>query len=285
MSEQRKVAWIGLCAATVVGVGWWLGNLNNSVNGNPTDLTFFAVGQGDAALFRHQGVTVLIDAGPRTDRFDSGERILAPKLREMGVDRLDVVILSHPDLDHIGGLGGLARRKKIGKVVIAEHFTDHPQLAEMLQEAGVRRCDVVTVAEASVMEIGDFRLELFAPKWNPETADNEGSLFVKLSGPGGSAAFTGDGNQETELSMIRRTDWDVDVLKAGHHGSRESTGVRWLSETTPAWVVLCAGRDNPYGHPTQDVLDRAAKAGAKTLRTDRDGTITFLPSPSGFVPR
>jgi|GEM_PF-6423179 len=102
-----------------------------------TRLTFLAVGQGDCAVFQHAGATVLIDAGPLTDTFDAGERIVAPELGRLGVETIDLVLLSHPDSDHVGGLPALARRFPIGRVVIPAVFREHAEMGRVLKEAGI----------------------------------------------------------------------------------------------------------------------------------------------------
>jgi len=108
-------------------------------------------------------------------------------------------------------------------------------------------------------------------------------MFVHLSGDGGTALFTGDAGFEGELRMLRRGGgWKAEVLKAGHHGSRTSTGMSLLRASAPRFVVFSCGRSNRYGHPSEATLGRVKAHSAAVVRTDREGSVTFVPSRTGF---
>lgn len=254
-------------------------------SGAPTTrLTFLAVGQGDCAVFQHAGATVLIDAGPITETFDAGERIVAPELGRLGVETIDLVLLSHPDSDHVGGLPALARRFPIGRVVIPAVFREHPEMLRVLKEARIEPDRVSWLESRLALAVGHYTLRLDAPPpGTPLEDDNDGSMFVHLGGDGSSALFTGDAGFEGELRMLRRSGgWAAQVLKAGHHGSRNSTGMSLLRAATPRFAVFSCGRTNRYGHPSEATLRRVEAFSAVVVRTDREGSVTFVPSPTGF---
>lgn len=249
----------------------------------PTRLIFLSVGQGDCALFSHAGVNVLIDVGPKSQGFDAGSRIIAPKLREYGVEKIDLVFLSHPDSDHVGGLKGILQRRSVGMIVVPGHFRDHADLNLTLKEAGISTDKVRWLDRHQDIKIGEFSVRAFVPRWTKDMDDNSGSLMLKLTGPGGAtAAFTGDAPIETELQAMGRMDWRAQVLKAGHHGSNDSTSKEFLDAVDPRWVVFSAGRDNPFNHPSKGAVQRATESGAIALRTDQQGDVMFIHGDRGF---
>lgn len=267
-------------AALVIGAGAWT---YEATRADGARLAFLAVGQGDATVFQHDRRTLLVDCGPALDGYDAGERLVAPKLYGMGVRTLDVLILTHPDGDHTGGLKALARRFRIGRVVANATFRGHSGLRETLADARIDPRSVVWVSGRARMRWGAWTVRIHAPEPSSAADDNAGSLFVHISDGQSSALLTGDAPSEAEEAMVRREGpWIAQVFKAGHHGSATSTGSRILSETRPRDVVISCGRNNMYGHPSPDVLARIRFVGARALRTDREGDLIFEPSPSGF---
>lgn len=266
------------CAALAVGAGagWWRFE-------EPTILGFLAVGQGDCAVFRHRGLTVLIDAGPGTPEFDVGRRVIWPKLRALGVTRIDLALLSHPDADHVAGLTSLRRQIPVRKIAAMSHFREHGELRFWLAHWRVPEGDVLWLEPGVAFELGAYRLTVDALSLEPGAEDNAGSMFVRIEGEGASALFTGDAGEETELAMLRRRDWRAEVLKAGHHGSKTATSAAWLKAVRPRAVVISCGRVNAYGHPAQATLDRIRESGAATCRTDRDGDVLFQARRGDFV--
>lgn len=246
-----------------------------------TRVAFLSVGQGDCTVFMSDDWVMLIDAGPRTDGFDSGERLIAPQLRAMGVRKIDCLVITHPDLDHVGGLATVADRFRVGRVVVNAGFRNDPEMLDALGRARFSPSQVSWVSGIWKARMGAFDFVVAAPTSFLEP--NEGSLFVRADVGEASLLITGDANSDTEATMSGVYDWDVDVLKAGHHGSRFSTSVEWLRLTSPSLVVASCGRGNLYGHPAKRVVDRVRTYGADFLRTDRDGTIVMEPRGGEWV--
>ncbi len=237
---------------------------------NPT-LSFIAVGQGDCALIESGKWDVLIDAAPANEYGDAGERIVLPELRSREVRALDLVFITHPDADHVGGLQAIARRHKIGAVVVNSKFADRREITEVTERYGIK---VITVEKSMVFDLDSTMIRVYAPE--AFDSDIDGSLLIRLEVDGTSALFTGDAGFEVEeRAMMSGIDWDVDLLVAGHHGSKNSTSTAWLKATSPDIAVASAGRNNIYGHPHPDVEERLAEYGAELLRTDELGTIRF----------
>lgn len=272
MSVRHSAAIVAACAILVA--------LALSLRPNRREeVVFLAVGQGDCALVLSGGRAAMIDAGPEA----AASRLVLPELRRRGVRRIDLLTLSHPDADHIAGLPDLARRMPIDSIAIPAYFKAHPDLVATLRAAGVDEGRVQWISGPAEAKVGRFLLHMDVPDWNPELPDNDGSLLVRASTPGLSVTFTGDAGFLEEIEMMRKGSWEADVLKLGHHGSRFSTGDSWLDHVHPSLAIVSCGRDNSYGHPAQEVLDKCAKRGIRVMRTDSQGTIALHPTGSGFT--
>ncbi|MEJ5169816.1 MAG: MBL fold metallo-hydrolase [Fimbriimonadales bacterium] len=266
------MTWLGVAGLSV-------GILTGLFQPRPTRLAVLSVGQGDCVVFQHSGTTILVDAAPAKDDWDAGERLAVPELRTLGVDRVDLVLLTHPDSDHIGGLAGIARAYPIGAVGLPRRFAHRSEVAEAMRRADCGR--LIPLGDGDRIEVGGFLLDVAMNE--TLTEDNAGSLMIRIRGGPCGAVLTGDAPVEAEALAERRfRGGAVQVLKAGHHGSKSSTGEGLLRALRPTWLVVSVGRNNPYGHPSSEVLRRAEAAGARVWRTDRHGTAVFEASPSGF---
>lgn len=262
----------------MVGLGAAIGWIGP---GHPSDIVFLSVGQGDCTLIRSGGMTIVIDAAAKNEYVDLGERLAVPALRKYGVQKIDLLLLTHPDSDHIGGLSALTKRWKIGAIGIPRHYKGHPSMETALK--GVHGIEVKWIAPGSFLKSHGLEMELdFAP-WRDGLPDNTGSLVVKLRSGKGTAVFMGDADAAAESYLAALGDWQAQILKAGHHGSRTSTSQLWLDEVHPQYFVASCGRNNNFGHPNPEVMNRAKSSGAKTLRTDIDGSVRFVLSPNGYV--
>lgn len=246
-------------------------------------LSFLAVGQGDCTVVSSGGQTLMIDAGPATARYDAGARVIVPKLREMGIKQIDLLLLTHPDSDHIGGLSSITRRITVRSVGVPEHFRGHPALDSELKEAGFADSQIQWITGAAVARIGEVTLRMAVPDWNGESSDNEGSLFTWIGVGASTAILTGDAGEIAELQMIKKGPWQAQVFKLGHHGSRYSSGGAWLDHVRPKIAVASCGRNNPYGHPAGEALERCRVRGITVWRTDQHGDLHLKATEKGFV--
>lgn len=236
-------------------------------------MVFLDVGQGDSTVIRLPGLTLLADAGGSVNSdYDVGGRTVVPALRALGIRRLDLLIATHADTDHIEGVSGVLRELPVGELWIGHNKLGDPVLDGVLQTAReqgvrvreVRRGDQITAAGATLTVL-----------WPPgnvwSTEDNDNSVALRLESRGWHTALLGDLADPAE-SLVGPG--PLNVLKAAHHGSRYSTGEAILRQTTPADAVISVGR-NTYGHPHPDVLSRLQTAGVKVWRTDQSGTIRW----------
>jgi len=251
----------------------------------PLTVHFFDVGQGDAALIiSPSGKTVLIDGGPP----EADDR-LVPRVRELVKGPLDLVILSHPHLDHLGGLGKVIQAVGVRRYM--DPGFDHGSEAyrKLLDVVGKAAEKVMTPtpnpsAPETLLTIGlgeGVTLTILWPR-SPQDAFldktrsdvNANSIVAKLTYGNTAFLFMGDAEPETEEFLLRKPiDFTSTVLKVGHHGGRHSSTEPFLAAVQPQAAIISSGKGNEYGHPTEEALQRLGDVGARLFRTDQQGEI------------
>ena len=251
-------------------------------------VTVLDVGQGDSVLIElpyRKGV-YLIDTGgivsfreeewqKRTEEFDVGEEIVLQALKEKGIRKIDKLILTHGDYDHIGGTETLIEEMNIGELLYGTSNTyDDLELALLNKaaQAGIK----VTFVEAGMgWREGGARFFVL----NPQTVSQSGNdrsivLYTEMGGL--SWLFTGDLEQEGERRLLSTyLHLKADVLKVAHHGSKTSTSQPFLDRIQPKVAIISAGKNNRFGHPHREVVERLEKRGVVVYRTDESGAISF----------
>ena len=235
---------------------------------------FFDVGQGDAELIvSPTGKTVLIDAGP-----PEAQRALAARLRQLLHAPLDLALLTHPHLDHLGGMrSALAVR---GAKAFMDSGFRHPSAAyaallTYLSDQGIR---VLNATQGRKIDLGGGAvLTLLAPPrpffHGTRSDPNANSVVARLTYGARSVLFSGDAEAETEAMLVRNGGIAADVLKVPHHGSRYSSTEAFLAAVKPKVAVISCGVGNDYGHPAPEALARLAAIGARIYRTDVNGEV------------
>ncbi len=230
-------------------------------------VTVFDVGQGQCVLLRCGEKTALVDCGG--DRGDSSGEEIVRKLLANGIYEVDYLILTHFDTDHVCGAAQLMRRMEVGGLYMAD--TGEKRQSDLLSVAQEEDVPVTILFMDLQMEFGGGTLKLFVP---PEKNAENASLSALMSVEEYDILVTGDMDSGDEARLVKTHDLpDLEVLVAGHHGSKHSTGEVLLRETAPDVVLISVG-ENAYGHPAQAVLDRIAACGAEVYRTDLNGDIT-----------
>jgi competence protein ComEC len=241
------------------------------------EVSFFDIGQGDAIFIEtRQSHQVLIDGGP-------GSAVLEKLGKEMPFwDRtIDLIVLTHPEHDHYGGLIEVLKRYKIENILWTGVYRDTAEYQEwqdLLLKEGARifiAPDIQRVTVSGAMFDVLFPFENFEGKTVKNV--NDTSLVAKLVFGGNSFLFTGDICKPVEKELLEKeTDLDSDFLKVGHHGSKTSSGEEFVAAVSPQVAVIQCGRDNPYGHPHPQTLETLEKYGIKVLRTDKEGDIKII---------
>lgn len=233
------------------------------------------VGQGDALLLRagpHSAV--LVDAGPDPAAVDRC-------LDRMQVDQVPIVLVSHFDADHVAGLGGVWRGRRVARVetsALARPEAGAATVQRLAREAGVP----VAVASLGSRRIGDLTLQVLASGTDPVSPEpNDGSVLALAETGGVVVLLTGDLGAEAQRRAARAVgDVDVDVLKVPHHGSRDQDH-RFLVSTRPEIALTSVGADNTYGHPAPQTLTALTSVGTRVARTDRSGDLVVRRGPDG----
>lgn len=246
------------------------------------------VGQGDAFLIQSGGRSLLIDTGNRDTQLLEG---LAA--RHLAV--LDGVLVTHGDDDHCGSLDALGSAVQVGSVLLAaDTWNCRDGAARALLQAAGECCRTVRpLTKDDRLRLGAFEAEVLHPSTFQEEGGNGDSLCLRLAYDGdgdgtadATALFTGDAEKEQLAQMIAEYKLhDVDILKVGHHGSRNAFDQAAIEALSPRIALIGVGERNRYGHPHQSILDSLEAVGARVLRTDRDGEVECTLSPQGIEVR
>jgi len=233
------------------------------------------VGQGTAVLVRTAGHALLYDTGPQYSRdSDAGERVLVPLLRAEGVARLDVLMLSHRDTDHVGGAAAVGQAVALGQVMSSLE-DGHPLRAGLAAAQPHQRCSA-----GQSWDWDGVHFELLHPRAQdyPAAASeavkpNALSCVLRVSGRARSLLLTGDIERPQELRLVQEAGalLGAEVLWVPHHGSRTSSTAEFLAAVQPRVAVAQAGYRNRFGHPAPQVLVRYQQQGIAVLRSDRCG--------------
>lgn len=237
---------------------------------------FADVGQGDCCLILTEDKTCLIDAGV----YEEGDTTVLNLLDHYGIAKVDLAFVSHWDTDHAGGIAALYARDRIRTVYagfagedkdVEDFFGSIPFTQEMADDF-FSGCEVVCAGDVFELSEG-VSLKVLAPD-KAAGGGNEDSLVMMLEAGGKSILFTGDIGMKTEEMLINACVlYDCDILKVAHHGSKYSTSEDFLLAVMPETAVISVGKNNYYGHPTAECLERLEDAGADVLRTDNDGAV------------
>ncbi len=257
---SKRSGWVAALAILVV-----VATLTRGA-GPPTDptVTFLDVGQGDATLLQSpDGRVVLVDGG-------LDPRVLKAALRERGIRRIDLVIGTHADADHIGGLVEALAVVVVDRLWIPALQPSAPLLDELIAVATQRGVTIEEVGTGRSLTIGSFELQVLGPS-RRFAAENDGSVATWVTVSGTTVLLPGDIGSITqaELPALR-----PDVILVPHHGSN-TTDPDWLTTTAAGARAVISVGENDFGHPTAEILDALEQAGALVYRTDRDGDIVM----------
>ena len=254
------------------------------------EVTFFSLGQAEATLIRFPaGETLLVDGGGslREGGADTGERLLAPALWALGVDRLDVVALTHPHPDHLRGLRFIVENFSVGQFWETGLHGDTSDYAALRAALTARGVHVVRINGASASRaLGGGRIEPLAPcSDQPEAGEtNDDSLVFRLTWRDLKLLFTGDIGVATEARLLVSPErLKADILKVPHHGSRYSSTGAFLDAVRPRAALIAAGYGNTFRLPAPQTLERLARRRIAVYRTDLDGTVYFRSTGQGFT--
>jgi len=241
-------------------------------------VSFLDVGQGDAAVLRTPNSRwVVIDGGPRIPGSDAGRRVVVPFLRRHGAQRLAVVVATHGDADHLGGLPAVVEALTPELVLEPGEPLGRPLYLEFLAAVEGSGARWHPARAGDRIEVDGVVLEVLSPDsvWMTLPLDvNEHGVVLRVTFGATRLLFQADAGLPVEGHLAGRVG-RVELLKVGHHGSSTATSDAWLGELRPREAVISVGAHNHYGHPAPEVLDRLRRWGSEIFRTDQAGTITL----------
>ena len=263
----RRPGLVALAGLAVLVAGAW--QLKPSAGRPPPSgfrLTVLDVGQGDAILLEVAQGAVLVDQGPPEGKVDD-------QLRKLGVRRLALAVLTHPERDHVGGAAEVLRQVRVDRILDPRIPTESQEEDEALDEARDRGVPLVTARAGLAFRLGGLRLRVLWPVGDPPAdGDPNLSATVLLASYGTvDVLLTADAESPVTLPLSPPP---VEIMKVAHHGSADDGLPRLLALTRPRISVISCGRNNDYGHPTPSTLAALAAApGLEVFRTDRDGGV------------
>ena len=259
----------------------------------PKDLKihFVDVGQGDCTLIETpKGKSILIDGGGSTSKtFDVGESTLLPYLLDRGYTKLDVIFISHFDQDHVGGIFTILEELKVKKIIIPKQKENSENYQKFLSIVRERKNPVEVVTANDKIQIEeDLSFTVLWPreKQITENALNNNSLVMRMDTKETTMLFTGDIEEIAETELLKewnRENFQADILKVAHHGSKTSTTKSFLEAVNPKIALIGVGKNNMFGHPSDEVIEKLQNAGVKIYRTDECGEITITINAKGKI--
>ena len=230
------------------------------------------VGQGDCILISTpENKNILIDGGD-----ENSERVIKSYLKKRKIKKLDIVIATHFDKDHIGSLDYIIDKFNVGKVYTSKDVDESQAYNNLIKSCRNKNLNFEILKKGDKIKITkDINIIVLNPSYIQENK-NLNSIAINLSYINMDFLFTGDCEESNEVDMINSYDLEnVDFLKIAHHGSSSSSSDKFIKETSPDIAVISCGYKNQYGHPHKSTLDTLNKYKVKTFRTDINGDLVF----------
>ena len=270
----RKIQNIFILALTILSfflLSELLKNKNYSINPNEMKVHFIDVGQGDSILVQVNDKNLLIDSGPKSEK-----KKLVDYLDSLYIPEFDYVIATHPHEDHIGNMSYIINNYKIINFY-SPKVQNNTSVFESMAESLARKNIKIKILKSNntSINLGENTLvEVLSPNLNSYDNLNNYSPVIKISYGNNSFLFTGDAEESIEKELASKSfNLKSDLLKIGHHGSSTSTSEIFLEKVNPKITVISVGKDNSYGHPTKETLEKIKNT--RVFRTDLDGSIVI----------
>ena len=236
------------------------------------EVHFLSVGQGDCAIVLCDGESMVIDGGPR----GASQYVYSYVHDTLRLSHIDYIVSTHPHLDHVGGLASVLNAAPVDLILTPLTEWNSKAFNSMLKYAELQGTPLVVPREGDTLQLGSAVITILHcwPEAVQQSRTNDSSIVLRIDFGSTSFLFTGDAEDWSEYMMIdSRVNLKADVLKVSHHGSGTASTEEFLKAVQPEYAVISVGKNNEYGHPHRNVLDRLSSIGASVLRTDELGTI------------
>jgi len=232
------------------------------------EVHFIDVGQGDCTLVKCGDFSMLIDAGD-----DSKGTTIQNYLQKQGIEKLDYLILTHPDADHIGGAPVVITKFEIDTAFISNYEKDNKTYLKLIQALDDKQVSYSTPEVGDTYTLGSAEFTILAPNGTYDEPNNA-SIALLLQNGSNRFLFTGDAEEQAEKDIQKyNEDIQADVYQVGHHGAKTSSSEAFLNKVQPEFAVISCAEGNSYGHPHAQTLNTLRSMGVKVFRTDEQGSI------------
>lgn len=253
---------------------------DNGLEGSQIDelkVRFIDVGQGDSILLTCGGQSMLVDGGKA-----SASSKIYSILQDLKISKLDYMVATHPDADHVGGLSGALEYANVENFLSPTLESDTKTWSNLIVRLDNKKVNKIVPSAGDIFKIGTASAVILGPV-TQGIDENNNSLVIKITNGEDSFLLTGDAEYNEESSIIySRKDISSEVLKVGHHGSSHSTSDQFLDAVNPKYAIISVGK-NSYGHPTDEVVNKLKSRGIAVFRTDEKGHIVAISSGNGIV--
>jgi competence protein ComEC len=271
-SPTRILMWAVVTLLVITAA--WMATHRYSSN---LEVYYLDVGQGDSAIIRTpSGHVILIDAGRISGSSDKGQTTVVPALRALGLRKIDLMVWTHPDADHIGGMRSVMNAVEVGSILDTSAIEKpSPVYEKLLKETQQRKIPYRKAKRGQWFDFGDgVKAEVLSPVEGYVGSNNDESIILRFTLGKNSFLFEGDAGYEEEGELLSSGILvQSDALKVSHHGSRTGSKIEWIAKVQPKFAIISVGKKNPFGHPHAETLQMLENVGAQIFRTDRDGTI------------
>lgn len=270
---------------TLFIIGNFTGCLNakNAKSSNSNDnlkIHYIDVGQADSILIQQGSHNMLIDAGNNED-----SDLVIRYIQNQGIDKLDYIIGTHPHEDHIGGMDYVINNLEIGKVFMPKKTANTRTYKDVIKAIRSNNLKITVPKPGDSYELGKAKWTILSPQFDKDYKDtNNYSIVLRITFGSKSFLFTGDAEDTAEEDILTKGyTIEADVLKIGHHGSHSSTTKAFLKKVSPEYAVISCGKDNDYGHPHKETIEKLNDMRIETFRTDELGTIVCTSDGASIV--